>query len=107
MLLPRGAALAEVVWSGKKDRDFTDFQNRMKKHYVRLSARNINFRIPTPLDKHKEILFTESTIKLQPPVENAHILYTLDESTPDENSKIYSEPIPVMDGQKYILNLFL
>ena len=46
MLLPRLCALAEVVWSPEKYRDFDSFQMRMEKHYERLNKMGLNYRIP-------------------------------------------------------------
>lgn len=44
MLLPRLAALADVVWADKKHKNFDNFQKRLKDHYERLKNLNINFR---------------------------------------------------------------
>jgi hexosaminidase len=43
MVYPRAAALAEVVWSPKEKRDYTDFLNRMKSHVQRLKSWNVNY----------------------------------------------------------------
>ncbi len=42
MVYPRACALAEVVWSPKESRDYTDFLKRMQKHFFRLDAWNVN-----------------------------------------------------------------
>lgn len=41
---PRAAALAEVVWSPAKDRDFADFSRRLDHHLKRLSQLQVNYR---------------------------------------------------------------
>ena len=46
MLFPRMCALSEVVWSGKENRDFEDFNKRMEDHYIRFKIKNVNFRSP-------------------------------------------------------------
>ncbi|GLH71503.1 beta-N-acetylhexosaminidase [Geothrix limicola] len=48
MAWPRLSALAEVVWSPKATRDFTDFQKRLKTHLKRLDALAVGYH---PLDK--------------------------------------------------------
>ena len=45
---PRAAALAEVAWSPAAQRDFADFQRRLRVHEQRLRVMEVNFR---PLDK--------------------------------------------------------
>jgi hexosaminidase len=47
MLLPRLCALSEVVWTGCKKKDFSDFERRMKRHYTRLTSWGINYRKST------------------------------------------------------------
>ncbi|MBP0902956.1 beta-N-acetylhexosaminidase [Mariniflexile gromovii] len=43
MILPRLTALSEVVWSKKEDRDWNDFQNRLK-HIIKMyDANNLNY----------------------------------------------------------------
>jgi hexosaminidase len=43
MAMPRMAALAEVVWSKKEDRNYEDFYRRMQLHRSLLDARGINY----------------------------------------------------------------
>ncbi len=44
MLLPRLCALSEVVWTAGKEKDFPEFERRMKRHYNRLTSWGINYR---------------------------------------------------------------
>ena len=48
MTFPRICALAEVAWSPKGTLDWDDFSKRMKTHYRRLDARQINYRRAEP-----------------------------------------------------------
>ena len=50
MLFPREAAMAEVVWSPKELRDWTDFSRRLETDCQRLDAFGANYRHPTPDD---------------------------------------------------------
>jgi len=48
MVLPRMCGLAEVVWSPKNARDWTDFQDRLNTHCRRLDIIGANYRRPAP-----------------------------------------------------------
>ncbi len=48
MTYPRAAALAEVVWSAKEQRDYDEFVGRLRRHTGRLAAMGIDYR---PLDE--------------------------------------------------------
>ena len=50
MTFPRACALAEVTWSAKDARDFTDFSRRLEVHVQRLDALGINYRHGSPQD---------------------------------------------------------
>jgi hexosaminidase len=43
MVFPRVCALAEVVWTPKEKKDFTDFSKRMETEYLRLDHYGINY----------------------------------------------------------------
>ena len=47
MAYPRGAAMAEVVWTPVERKDFTDFKRRLQVHLQRLDAMSVNYRRPT------------------------------------------------------------
>ena len=44
MAFPRLTALAEVVWSPKELRDYSDFVRRLQAHLPRLQALDVNYR---------------------------------------------------------------
>ena len=44
MAFPRLVALSEVLWSGKAQRNFADFMQRMSVHELRLQALDVNYR---------------------------------------------------------------
>jgi hexosaminidase len=49
MVWPRLAALAEVLWSPRRARNFPDFRRRLKVHEARLEVLDVHFR-PTERD---------------------------------------------------------
>ena len=46
MVLPRMSAMAEVLWSSKKNRDYDSFTHRMNWQYKRLDRMKVNYRKP-------------------------------------------------------------
>ncbi len=46
MAYPRMTALAEVVWSPREARDYSNFRGRLETHLRRLEALDVNFRKP-------------------------------------------------------------
>lgn len=48
MAFPRVSALAEVVWTPKTARDFTDFSGRLNTHLRRLQILDVNYRALRP-----------------------------------------------------------
>jgi hexosaminidase len=48
MTYPRAIAIAEAVWTYPEDRDFDEFEARLKQHLPYLDALNVNYR---PLGK--------------------------------------------------------
>lgn len=110
MLLPRLCALSEVVWSPKESKSINDFLNRMSYHYDLLTAKNINYRIPTPTNLGGEYLLNESEVfPLNKPTSNSKIYYTLDGSEPTTSSSLYSEPFvfnkpTLLKAKTFLLN---
>ena len=48
MAFPRLVALSEVLWTGKDQRNFSDFMRRMSVHELRLQALDVNYRKAKP-----------------------------------------------------------
>ncbi|HTE44036.1 MAG TPA: beta-N-acetylhexosaminidase [Gemmatimonadaceae bacterium] len=48
MAFPRVAAIAEVQWTAKAQKNFSDFSIRLARHLDRLQAMDVNFRKPDP-----------------------------------------------------------
>ena len=96
MAYPRAIALAEVGWSAKENREFSNFKKRLDEHYRRLDQMNVNYfqEIPKPETNKDVFSFIESyDIELSCPRQNAEIYYTTNGMEPDKNSTKYSNPI--------------
>ena len=95
MIFPRLCALSEVQWTNVENKGYDDFQTRMDKHYIRLSEKGINYRIPTPEGLAPIQIYNdkEVVIQLKNTIPSSKIRYTLDGSEPTENSEVYKKPI--------------
>jgi hexosaminidase len=97
MTFPRICALSEVQWTNIENKNYNDFLARMDDHYLRLSEKGVNFRVPTPEGLKPIQVYDDKAaiIQLKNTVPSAQIRYTLDGSKPTPNSEIYEEPISV------------
>ncbi len=97
MTWPRGWALAEVFWSSKENKNWTDFISRVEKHFKRADFAKINYAksmynaIVTPvLENEKEL-----KIELDTELEDLDIYYTFDNTNPYIRSPRYESPVSV------------
>eukprot|EP00112_Aurelia_sp_Birch-Aquarium-sp1_P006430 Seg17106.1 transcript_id=Seg17106.1/GoldUCD/mRNA.D3Y31 product=Beta-hexosaminidase protein_id=Seg17106.1/GoldUCD/D3Y31 len=94
LTLPRMAALAEVTWTPKKQRNYDDFLRRMRVQYPRYVEAGYNFRMPTPLVQVKRQ--GEKSLKVSSlvpafdaiPVNGGAVRYTTDGSAPTATSPL-------------------
>ena len=92
MTMPRMAALAEVVWSPKRARNYDDFQRRLIRHFQVLDFLGVNYS--------KALYEIKATVKnsvsgegilleLSTPFDSTGLHYTLDGSEPKISSPRY------------------
>lgn len=101
MAYPRAVALAEVTWSPKSARNFDNFVTRLTQHFKRLDNLKVNYS--NRVFDVKPVLKTEKTpsgtnknsIALSTILDNAAIRYTINGSTPNAQSTLYSQPIGI------------
>jgi len=100
MVLPRLCAMSEVLWTQKSKRDVQDFVRRLENHYDRFVARDLNFRVPTPLGiGGTKVIFGDTLVTMKSAVSTATICYTLDGNDPTPNSTKYMSPIHIQGDQ--------
>ncbi len=93
MVFPRIAALAEIDWTAKSQKNYTDFKQRLKSQYQRYARQGIQFRIPTPeliTNYHAD---SSAKIELINPTGVGVIRYATDGSEVTKESAIYQKPI--------------
>ncbi|MCF6240954.1 MAG: family 20 glycosylhydrolase [Bacteroidales bacterium] len=96
MVLPRMAALAEVVWSPKDSLNWDDFNKRVQTQFKRYECLGLNYSKGTTVIEIKPVLY-QDTMKVELYNERYHpeIHYTLDGTEPTVNSDRYQQPINV------------
>ncbi len=93
MAFPRLMAVAEIGWS-TPEKDFKDFANRLSHNLVWLDKKGINFRIPDAFystEKNDDEIF----IKMESPILNSNIYYTLDGKDPMQYGINYTKPFKI------------
>lgn len=96
MTWPRGFAIAEVLWSPKDSRNWTDFVKRVEAQFPRLDAAQVKFA-PSLYDPIFEASRKDSAlvVKMSTEVEGLSIHYSFDNSFPDAFYPVYKEPLLV------------
>lgn len=94
MAFPRLLAVAEVAWSRKDAKDYSDFRERLKSNLLWLEKKNVNLRIPDPVMSFEHDPAAETLrISMQEPIEGARIYYTFNEDDPLIEGRLYTAPL--------------
>ncbi|MGH2665790.1 glycoside hydrolase family 20 protein [Flavobacterium sp.] len=96
MIMPRMAALAEVVWGTSDAANYKDFQNRLVKHFVLLDKMDVNyskaiFEITAKVNPSKGN--NGVSFSLNSAYDNSGIRYTTNGENPSIHSKTYLNPL--------------
>lgn len=109
MIFPRLLALSEVVWTPRELKNAEDFKRRINRHIGLLQEKGVNV---FTLSDRVDILTTVDTegkrikVKLDAERYMPEIRYTLDETSPDSRSPLYTEPFYVQDSAKLKIAIF-
>ncbi len=98
MTLPRMAAMAEVVWSPKEERNWQDFSSRIENIMKQYEKRHWNYsKSAYQIMFHASIdsLNRKVNVALTVEVPSSTIHYTLDGSQPLPTSQVYDSPISI------------
>ena len=101
-VFPRLCALAEIGWSAKEHKDYTNFYSRMvNKHYDRLHAMGIAFRVEPP-----KVVYEDAQLKVSLPYPSAVVRYTMDGTEPVATSNVYHGNIVTDAPEKFRFSTF-
>ena len=98
MAIPRMAALAEVLWSPKEQRDYPDFRKRLVQHLQLLDKMHVNYskalyEIKTAVSR--PAAGTGIIFELSAPSDHGGIYYTVDGTSPAPQAIRYKTPIDI------------
>ena len=101
-IFPRLCALSEIGWSAKEKKNYADFYGRMvNKHYDRLYAMGIAFRVEPP-----KVVYDNDQLKVTPPYPSAVVRYTLDGTEPMATSNVCHGTIITDAPEKFRFSTF-
>ena len=95
MLLPRLAALAEVLWTPPARKSWPDFQQRMRSQYQRYAALGANYARSAFNVRPRLVADTTAggdLVSLTIEAAGPQIHYTLDGTAPTSDSPVYTQP---------------
>ena len=90
---PRAAALAEIAWSDKANKDWEDFKRKLEAQYQRYEHKGINYSksaYQVYFEVMDHIEQKRSTVTLHTDSHQPEIYYTLDGTVPTKESLKYT-----------------
>ncbi|WP_461125654.1 family 20 glycosylhydrolase [Spirosoma aerophilum] len=94
MVMPRMTALAERLWTNQNQYDA--YRQRLPRHYPRLDALGVHYRVPDLSGFAEENVFTDqTTLHIRKPTDNLVVRYTTDGSLPGASSVVLPESLPI------------
>jgi hexosaminidase len=99
MVFPRMDALAEISWSPKERKNFTDFKQRLKTQLLRYDRKNINYRIPVPVIQASYNVDSTASVQLENLAASGVIRYEINQEKVTAQSPIYEGVINVKKGE--------
>lgn len=99
MTWPRGWALAEVFWSPKESRNWTDFVKRAEKQFDREELAGINHSLAI-YDAIIKVTRKDGkmTVTMDTEMPGLDIFYTINDTMPDNYTPKYSNPVVLPEG---------
>ncbi|WP_430809404.1 MULTISPECIES: family 20 glycosylhydrolase [unclassified Carboxylicivirga] len=94
--LPRMLALAESGWTAKDLKSYSKFEERLPRHYRYFESQDLFYHLPVLGAYEDETVFIQNTaFQLEIPLEGMTVYYTLDGSTPTQQSAVYEGPVAI------------
>ncbi|WP_132051913.1 beta-N-acetylhexosaminidase [Pseudocnuella soli] len=107
MVFPRIDALAEITWTPREKKDFTDFQQRLQTQLKRYDRWNINYRIPTPLPTAKFDADSAAVVSLSNRAGSGVVRYAVNSDVITEQSAEYKGQVAIKRGDVLHFAVFL
>ena len=96
MIFPRMTALAERLWTNKDD--YTGYLARLNKHYPRLDALGVHYRLPDIGGLVEQNVFTsEALLNATSVLAGSSIRYTTDGTLPSLQSALLDRPLKIKE----------
>lgn len=98
MAIPRMLALAEVLWSPERKRNFKHFNRRLQSHFKRFDLLDINYAkgsFKVDILAETDSVSGVTKVKLESEIWETKIYYTIDGSLPDTIASLYQAPFEV------------
>ena len=95
MTFPRAAAIAEIGWSQRQDKNWENFKQRMETQYKRYELEDINYSksaYDVWIDSKIDSAANKATVKLKTNSVGHDIRYTIDGTEPTSQSPKYVKP---------------
>ncbi|MBB1286885.1 family 20 glycosylhydrolase [Flavisolibacter sp. BT320] len=99
MVYPRMDALAEVAWTPREKKNFTQFQQRLQTQLKRYDRWNIGYRIPAPLPSASYAADSTATLSLQNRAAGGVVRYELNNEKVTAQSPVYTSPLTLKKGE--------
>jgi len=107
-LFPRLVALSEILWTKEKNKNFTEFSNRLTLHYPYLDLMNVQYFITPPTGpRGKEIFEKDYNLKLKNLMQYGKIHYTLDQTDPTSSSPVFADSLLISKTSKIKARIIL
>ena len=102
MLLPRMLATSECMWSATQNKSWNHFRKKIEYQKTRLASKGYNFCEGSFTPLFRTAVVDDNTVNLtiETEVPNTYIFYTLDSTTPTQNSSVYIGPFNIKRGSR-------
>ncbi|MCV9388769.1 beta-N-acetylhexosaminidase [Reichenbachiella ulvae] len=109
MVYPRASALAELVWTPKSNKDWSQFQQKIPTHLDRLEERDVNYAksiFNVSFKAEMDSVAGNYTVSLNNQMGWDGMRYTVDGSSPTLESPLYESPLTLDSGTLIKAKLF-
>ena len=104
LYMPRMTALAEILWTGKKD--YASYLKRLKGHFRRLDNLKVSYRLPDLPLLDNYVFSEQMSFTINKPLEDLVIHYTTDGSRPTKNSPVLKDKLLINNSQFLSITAF-